>query len=328
MPTMGKQNAQRFSRKQNPPPMRFQSRDGDILNAIHSHDGVLARRQIKTLFWPNTSCQAMEHRLSVLFHNGYLDWPNQAHRCTKPIPEPIVWLGWKGILWIAGQKKIYNKPPYNPRENQLRLLSKKLRSDGIRWVREPRWIQLAHDLAIADIRISIEKSVNKMPSFNLDVWLPEGEFRSNVDVIEFTSKCQDGKYRRLKKGILPDSYFVIKNRKLNHEGKPARARFLLELDNATHPNRRFGLEKVLPGVAYIHSQAYKERFGFNAGHWLVVTTGEVRMKNIMQQAKVRAGEEANLFFFTTLEKAINHNVLLSPIWRQVGDNQPKPLIVE
>jgi len=41
----------RFKRRQTPPPMRFQSRDGEMIQAIHKYDGVLARRQIKNLFW-------------------------------------------------------------------------------------------------------------------------------------------------------------------------------------------------------------------------------------------------------------------------------------
>jgi len=54
--------------------MRFQDRDGAILQAIHENDGVLARRHLKALFWPKVTKQAMEQRLSLLYHNGYLNW--------------------------------------------------------------------------------------------------------------------------------------------------------------------------------------------------------------------------------------------------------------
>jgi hypothetical protein len=324
----GGQDILRVRHNHNPPPMRFQPRDGEILTAIYQNDGVLGRRHIKSMFWYKTSEQAMEHRLSLLYRNSYLDWPNTEQRRTKPIPEPIVWLGWKGALWIAGQCGIQVTPPTNHRENQMRLLTTSLGKAGIRWVREPRWIQLAHDLAIVDIRMAVEKSVAAMPALLLEEWLPEGEFRSKIDVVEFTTTGRDGKVIRGKKGVCPDSYFVVMNKGYLIEGQPARARFLLELDNATHANNRFGFEKVIPGIAYIKSAAYKARFGFNSGHWLVVTTGEVRMKNLLHQVREKAGRDAGLFYFTTFEKAITNNVFSSPIWCQVGDNQPKPLIVE
>ena len=63
---------------------------------IYANDGVLARRHLKALFWPEMTKQAMEQRLSTLYHNGYLNWPNLEQRRTKPIPEPVVWLGWRG----------------------------------------------------------------------------------------------------------------------------------------------------------------------------------------------------------------------------------------
>lgn len=308
------------------PGMRFQKRDGVILQTIYEYDGVLARRQIQSLFWPDSTIRPMERRLSKLYHAGYIDWPSNYQRRTKPITESICWLAWQGILFIAGHSGVKVEAPKQINENQLRLLQRRLREQGISWLREPRWQQLEHDLAVVDFRISTEVSISKNPDLALVEWIHESEFRSKTDVIEFIVQGRDGGVK--KKGVCPDSYFVVEDKKRSQDGKPAKARFLLELDNATHPNRRFGLEKILPGVAYISSPAYKERFGYNNGRWLVVTTGEVRMKNIMQQAKVRAGKEANLFYFTTLEKTINHNVLLSPIWRQVGDNQPKPLIVE
>ena len=324
----GDQGNSRYRRLQCPPPMRFQSRDGDILNTIYNFDGILARRHLKDIFWPKSSWQSMERRISILFHNGYLNWPSYEHRRSKPIPEPIVWLGWKGILWIAGNHGNIVQSPISERENQLRKLDKSLRNSGIRWLREPRWIQLAHDLSVIDIKLSIEKSISKISTLLLEEWIHEGEFRSDPDVIEFVFKDRKGSARKVVKGVVPDSFFVVRNERLTQEKKPDKARFLLELDKATHSNPRFGSEKVIPGVAYIRSPEYKKRFGDNVGWWLVVTTGKIRMKNLMQQTTVKAKDDSNLFFFTTLDEVINNNVLLAPIWRQVGESGSKPLIVE
>ena len=92
----------RFNRAENPPGMRFRARDEDILNSIYEYGGVLAKRQLKEMFWPDSTCRAMEKRLSKLYHNGYIDWPNHEQRRTAPIPEPVYWLGWRGLYLSQG----------------------------------------------------------------------------------------------------------------------------------------------------------------------------------------------------------------------------------
>ena len=126
-------NIKRYSRKQTPPSMRFQNRDGEILQTIQKFDGVMARRQIKKIFWSTASEQAMRYRLSLLYHNGFLNMPNDEQRQVNPIPEPIVWLGWRGILFIAREQGFEIESPKSSNENRLRKLEKDLREIGIRW---------------------------------------------------------------------------------------------------------------------------------------------------------------------------------------------------
>jgi hypothetical protein len=104
-------------------------------------------------------------------------------------------------------------------------------------------------------------------------------------------------------------------------------RLLLELDNSTHANERFGREKVAPGLAYIKSGEYKARFGANSGRWLVVTTGERRMTNLMRQTHQVAGRGAKVFLFTTFDQLENGNILTDPVWYQVGSEKPMSLLV-
>jgi hypothetical protein len=127
------------------------------LQALHEHDGLLAKRHLKAMFWPEATWRAMEMRLSLLYHQGYLDWPTREQFRTKPIPEPICWLGWKGISWIAGGlagDMVWNNPPG---EAQLRKLAVRLRQYGIPWLREPRWSQLGHDLAVVDVWLTVKR---------------------------------------------------------------------------------------------------------------------------------------------------------------------------
>ena len=40
----------------------------------------------------------------------------------------------------------------------MRTMARNLRAQGFRWLREPRWMQLAHDLAVVDCRLAIERA--------------------------------------------------------------------------------------------------------------------------------------------------------------------------
>ena len=301
--------------------MRFQERDGAIISAIYNLDGVLARRHLKHMFWPNATLRAVQKRLAKLINDGYLARPTPHQRKTQPIPEPVYFLGWRGILWIASQNNAMVSPPSNQGENQMRKLAKMLRDQGVRWVREPRWIQLAHDLAVVDFRLAVEYAIQQVPTLCLEEWIHEGAFRSDWDTVECQITGTDGKVKRVSKRMFLDGFFSILD-----EQRLARARFLLELDNATHPNNRFGREKVVPGLAYIKSLAFKARFGDNTGRWLIVTTGTIRMRNLIRQTqKVVGAGGANIFLFTTFDQLGTGNILTEPIWWQTGKEEPVPL---
>jgi hypothetical protein len=312
----------KYDRSEFPPSMRFQQRDAMILETIYSFDGILARRQIKEMFWPTSSDQSMEKRLSKLFHNGYINWPSNEQRKYRAIPEPIIWVGWRGAIILAQRRGIQVRDPKGANENQLRLLENRLRNQGIRWMREPKWNQIQHDLKVNDIHHVVEKSVKAYPKFTLEGWVLESTFRVNTDVIYFDYKAGDGKVKRKKKGVCPDGLFVILDREKYRKSLPHKAWFLLEIDMATHDNPRFGIEKVAAGVAYIKSEKYKERFGVNAGRWLVITTSDNRMKNLMRQTRIQAGGFSHLFYFSTFDKVVTNNVLDSQIWWQVGYEGP------
>jgi hypothetical protein len=299
--------------------MRFQKRDGAILQALYDYDGLLAKRHLKEMFWADATQRAMELRLSPLHHQGYLDWPNDEQRRTNPGPKTVCWLGWKGMIWVAGQSGLALESPPTINETQLRNLERQLRTHGIRWLREPRWNQLEHDLAIIDFRLAVEKAVRELPGLRLESWIPEGAFLSQMDVVEYQLTDRTGESKRVRKGVRPDGYFVVVDEKRQSQGLPARARFLLEVDMATHDTGSFAREKILAGLAYIQSPAYKTRFGENRGRWLVVTTSEVRLKHLLRETQQVAGAQA--FLFTTFDHLRSGNILARPIWQQPGANE-------
>ena len=306
--------------------MRFQARDGAILQAIYDYDGVLARRHIQRMFWPGKSKRAMDRRLSLLKQKGFLRWPDRIQHRTKPIPEPIVWLDWRGALFIANMSGINTETPEKANEAQLRRLQSRLRVLGIHWLREPRWSLLSHDLHVIDFRLAVNQSVRDESGLEVLEWINESVFRGKPDIIEFTIRNRSGYSIQRKKGVCPDGFFYLIDEKRKLASLPHKARFLLEVDMATHANPRFGIEKAAAGAAYIQSNAYMQRFGANAGRWLIVTTSKVRMKNLMQQTVQKVEKHTQLFFFTTFDQINTCNILTDPIWWLVNNSEPTSLI--
>jgi hypothetical protein len=310
----------RYTRAVSPPPLHFQPRDGELLHAIYERDGVLAKRQIKDLFWPQATQRAMEMRLSLLYHQGYLDWPTLEQWQTKPVTEPVCWLGWRGILWLADEHGWPIEPPRHSSENQLRRLAHNLHEGGLRWVREPRWSQLAHDLAIVDVRLAVERAVSITSGIRMEKWVNEGEFLIAPDIIEYQVSNGAGRSQPAKRQVRPDGYFALVDETRLKRNLPARARFLLEVDWGTHDLGSFAREKLGAGMAYLRSDAYRVRFGDNAGRWLIVTKAEQRLDHLRQQAERVDSTSAGTFLFTTLERVKSSNILADPIWQPAGSS--------
>jgi len=306
--------------------MRFQPRDEQILKAIYDYGGVLSRRHIKEMFWPDKSLRAMEIRMSKLRTSGYITWPDADQRKLHPIPEPIAWLAPKGILFVAQKSGVIAAEPKRMSENQLRLLEKNLGKGGIHWVREPAWSKLKHDLTVIDLRRSFEKSPDSLPSIRFDEWIGEHAFRAEPDVVIYQVKSKGrGQYQK-KRAVIPDGYFSLIDLQRQAKGKPHQARFLVEVDMATHSNPSFGRFKVAPYAAYIGSRPFIERFGGRSARWLVVTTGTVRRRDLVRQCRAHAGNKAFHFYFALISEAVSSNPLSDPIWLQVGIKEPKTLL--
>jgi len=185
---------------------------------------------------------------------------------------------------------------------------------------------LGHDIAVNDFRFAIERAAVKWPSVTLENWIPEGNFLREMDTIEFEYKDRNGKLIKRRKGVRPDGDFVLLDHLRQINNSPARARFLLEFDNGTHPLTRFGKDKAIPGAEYVRSRAYKQRFGFNSGRWLVVCNGEQRMRNLKAQTEKSAGAKASVFLFTTMGQIKAETVLNMPIWMRGGSNKVMSLV--
>lgn len=283
-----KQKLPRYGRVPNPPSMRLTKRDRGILEAVHAYDGVLSFSQVQRLFFTGKS--QTELRLRLLYQHGFLARPGKEQR--RRLPEMVYWLDKKGAEYIAS------------------LTSTPL--SEFYWRREPRWFQIEHDLAVTDFRLSLIEACRKDSEIQLENWIPESEFWAYPDKVTYS--FQD---KKLKRHIRPDGFFML------NTGEH-RIRYLLEIDRSTEDNPRFYREKILPGMAYLKSEAYEKRFGHRSGRWLVVTTGERRLANMLSQA--RQAKVNGLFYFTTFDKITSDALLHSPIWKRADRQENVPLI--
>ncbi len=268
----------------------------------------------------------MEKRLSKLHQGQYIDWASVEQRKLYPVPEPVIWLGWKGALYLAGRFGIEIPQPVKINEYHLRQLEKNLRANGFTWLREPRWSQLKHDLTVVDVRFWIGESLSEITTLKFEEWKNESTFKSDLDHIDYQVKSREGEIIQKRKGVCPDGCFTLIDQKRQQQGEPYRARFLLEIDMATHDTPSFGDEKAAAGAAYVKSKPYLIRFGSNTGRWLVITTGDIRMRNLIHQTRERVPENGDLFFFTTFNHLKNNNFFTSPIWHQPNKGEPVSLM--
>ncbi|MCZ7538791.1 MAG: replication-relaxation family protein [Anaerolineae bacterium] len=281
-----------FERATEPPTMVFTPRDKDILEAIYHHEGVLADYQIERLFFDST--RRMKARMSLLYHNGYVNRLSRQQRNSYGFMA--YFLDEKGIDYLASVRGVLPK--------DLRARAKDERTSLIR-----------HDVKLNDVRIAVMAALENLPDVEVVEWVNSRTFWADHDTVTYQDK--DGK--RLRRNIRPDAYFYIVL-----EGRRQR-RMLLELDMRTEHNKRFVDEKIRPGLAYIASEAYKDRFGANAGQWLVVTTGEERLANMKRHAE-QVGNAARAFYFTTFDEATSPGAFFTqPIWQRATIEEPVAL---
>jgi len=268
--------------------MRLTERDLLILQAIYAFDEMLSFSQIKRMFFTGKS-QA-ETRMMLLYQNKYVNRPNQEQR--RRLPEMVYWLDRRGAEIVASLQGTAYK--------------------AFSWRKLPSLFQVEHRLAVNDFRLDMLDACAIDPHVSLETWVPESEFLAYPDTI--TYKYQN---RSVPRRIQPDGFFMLKLPK-------RRLRYLLEIDRGTEDNPRFLREKILPGLSYLKSEAYKERFGHQSGRWVIVTMSDKRMHNMLNQA--RRAKALGLFYFTTYDRVSPETLLHAPIWRRADRSDEVPLL--
>jgi hypothetical protein len=277
--------------------MRFNPRDVRILQDIHSYGGLLKDTHIRDLEFPGTHGKAYKRRLTKLFHNGYLARTNAVG--TSHSGGVVYWLTEKGAGAVS--RGFDGGIPFT------------------QVVFTPVWAHIRHDLKIVDILLAVRQACEESRGeFELREWTLERELRADVKAVPYTT--QTG--RKTTRKVIPDLYLRIHRRKRHN--KPFASRLLLEVDNSTHPHGRFAENKILPGLKWVKSEAYKQRFGEKRGRWLVVTKSRARLDFLRETAQRVAGNEAFLWNFAVASDLTAESIFTQPIWYP-GDLQRQPV---
>jgi len=267
-----------------PPPMRLTKRDKKVIEWVYLFR-FLTMDQIKLLEFKNISKTACQRRLTLLYHNRYLSAIHKPTYSGFGSSKRAYCLSKRGkevISYMFGgtdPKTI----KWNERNNQIEIYF------------------LEHTLAVNDVRVAFTLSARNL-GYSLE-WIPEWELKALKEKARDPEK--PGKFLP----IVPDGYFILKDCNW-------KARFCVEADRATETNRQWK-DKVRGYVEYVRTGQYFRRYNSESLRVLVITTSQKRLENLLITTKAVKG--ASFFWFTTIDKIIDSNIITDMIWTK--DNQ-------
>ncbi len=290
-----KQRLPAHTRASHPPKMILTRRDVDILHAIHHYDGILSVDQIHRWFFGVK--RHAQQRISKLYHNRYLQKPSRQEQYR--VPEPVVRLDTRGAHQIAAHHDMAFK--------------------DFHWQNTFRWRRVAHDIGLNEFRHSLELAIQQQPVVGLDKTYGQNHLRqmlsSPVDFLDVQGQQQS-------KHVWPDAYYALTIRR---EAHAPTSRLLVEYDNNTTDNTRFGRDKVSPGIHLILSALYRQQLGGNTGRFLVPTTvSDMRFENLRKSITQAGG--ARYFLLAKAHILTPANILTEAVWHLPHLDQPVSLL--
>jgi hypothetical protein len=269
-------------------------RDKKILQSITAFEGFLSLQQIRDLYFPRTrgGYEAALRRCRRLLQAGYIDEANRQER--RLIPTKIYWLGERGYKYHSAEYP----------------------QSAFRWRKKPRLDRVAHDLSVNDFHLELfdASAANKV---EIVEWCPGYTFETHPDTITFTNTRQ----KLTKRRIEPDSFFTLKS-------EHTYFRFGLEVELAPKDTNRLMNDKILPLLAWLKSEGYKQRFGYNSGGYLFVFSKQAQglMWLLIDRIRTTLKQEARYFHFAKMTDITAETLLSAPIWHKSTTRQPLSLV--
>lgn len=300
-PATPSRRRRRFVRE-TPEPFQLTERDIAIVRVIAQHR-FLRSTHLSEL------CQAPHKkvcdRLTSLFHAGYLDRPRAQfdHYRQGGGSSPMVYA-------LAN------------RGAQLLIERDGLEAADVDWTRKNdlagrQFIQ--HTLAIADVRVALQRAIRERPGFQLLqpkqlLETAPAETRRRERPWTWRAKVHHND-TTLELGVAPDYPFAI----LYPDGR-FRA-FLVECDRGTMPVDRANLmqtslkRKFLAYTAAKRAELHQRQFGWKAFRVLMVTTNAQRADNVLASIRACVHEHGRGLFLIADRQSLGSADIISYPWR-------------
>ena len=299
--------------------LQLRERDINIFKAIYACR-LLTTPQIGARFFPREKSEPRRYdvrsnkyvsprcrkRLRRFWEEGYL-YRTDLPATTKEGRKPFMYFLDEGAVAVLA--KVFNVPvtaiKWRPRDNEI------------------KFFQLAHFVAVNDVRISIGidafdrgltivkwESENDLRSRKMEVFLRDSGNAPNKDVV----------------GFRPDGYFVLKvPGGLSTTGGAQIIPCYLEVDRATEhapldPDTNYSntfTTKIKKYLSHYASGDHRKQFGFDDIRLLTVTTDLKRVEKLINVTQSLGGNQR--FWFTTFDQLLKPlSALTKPIWQVVG----------
>ena len=263
----------RFRRSDDPPQLRLTPRDHKIIECI-AQNRLLTRSQIQREFFGSDS--TANFRLQKLWQHGYIDRPERQNQggVTQDTLYTVTQRGLQLIEFATGAKPS-RKTPSSANPNQIE-----------------------HDLALADIRLQLERSA-RATGLTL-TWQGEDAMRKKPFRVFVQSKTRS---------LVPDAYAVVE------EGRTV-YRFFVEYDRGSEAPIRVQ-DKLGMYDRFILSSEYMQR---------LETTHPARVLFVAREpAKIKAFQTNALklrnphyYHFASLADFLAQDPLHANIWSVSG----------
>lgn len=216
----------RYKRAASPPPMQLTDRDEQIIEWVYQLRFATAE-QIQALLFAEASASSCRHRLTLLYHNGYLDRRLLPLSSAFGANRAVYCLDRRGAELLSYRNKTGTPVLWRPADNDRELYF------------------LQHLVDSNDFRVSATLGAMKIGT-NID-WLDERTLRTNA----MKQMVKDPRRQGQLLAVIPDGYFSLED-----EGR--RQGFALELDRSTVEEKRFRTKVRALGEWRV-TGAYKNR---------------------------------------------------------------------
>lgn len=279
----------RARRAETPPPMQLTSRDLEILRTV-AEFRYMTREQVEKLFFSPASASYCKRRLSLLYHNGYLERRFLPLRQAFGAARAYYTLDRKGADVLAHALELpRSQLDWRPRDGRREAL------------------YMEHSLRINDVRVLMLIAA-KAAGLQFD-WIDERELKRRAS----GHRVPDPLHQDRTITIVPDGYFKL----------AGRWAFALELDRGTVEEVPFK-RKVRGYGEWKASGRYAQAFGIQSLRVLFVVADAhrdpkrlARIQRWTEDAKGRS-----LFWYAHLSELSTAAVLAEPVWSVAG-TEPK-----